>query len=168
VAWETPDEPEPAGQIGLGLIFLGVGYLFMTWAGLYAKDGAKATMWLIIATYFWHTIGELFLSPTGLSYVTKAAPKQFVSLLMGVYFLSSFVANLIGGKVAGIVGDIESGAIKLPWSFGGQADFYFTFVVTSIAAGSPHPLADPRCSRSSCAIPTIDHRSSGHGRYAPV
>lgn len=135
--------PSQPVKIGLGLIFLGVGYLFMTWAGLYAKDGAKATMWLIIATYFWHTIGELFLSPTGLSYVTKAAPKQFVSLLMGVYFLSSFVANLIGGKVAGIVGDIESGAIKLPWSFGGQADFYFTFVVTSIAAGSLILLLTP-------------------------
>jgi POT family proton-dependent oligopeptide transporter len=86
-------------------------------------------------TYFWHTIGELCLSPTGLSYVTKTAPVKFVSLLMGIWFVSSFIANLGGGLIGAQVENIETGKLKLPWDFGGRADFFFLFVVSSIGAG---------------------------------
>ena len=132
--------PSQPVKIALGLIFLGLGYIFMVWAGLIAKDGAaKASMMLILLTYFWHTVGELCLSPTGLSYVTKAAPVRFVSLLMGIWFISSFIANLGGGLIASTVEKIESGEMKLPWysikQFGGQADYFFLFVVTSVGAG---------------------------------
>ena len=128
--------PSQPVKIALGLIFLGLGFVFMTWAGSAAKDGiVKAGMWLVFMTYFWHTMGELCLSPTGLSYVTKTAPVKFVSLLMGIWFVSSFIANLGGGLIAARVTEIETGAIKLPWSFGGRADFFFLFVVTSIGAG---------------------------------
>ncbi|MBN8644979.1 MAG: peptide MFS transporter [Planctomycetes bacterium] len=129
-------DPSQPAKIALGLIFLGIGYIFMVWAGKIAVGGAaKAGMWLILMTYFWHTVGELCLSPTGLSYVTKAAPAKFVSLLMGIWFVSSFIANLGGGLVASAVQDIEKGVIKLPWNFGGQADFFFLFIVTSVGAG---------------------------------
>ncbi|MCC6426740.1 MAG: peptide MFS transporter [Phycisphaerales bacterium] len=128
--------PTQPVKIALGLIFLGLGYIFMVWAGVIAKGGAaKASMMFILLTYFWHTVGELCLSPTGLSYVTKAAPVKFVSLLMGIWFISSFIANLGGGLIASQVEAIEAGTLKLPWSFGGQADFFFLFVVTSIGAG---------------------------------
>jgi len=128
--------PSQPVKIALGLIFLGLGFLFMVWAGRLTVGGAaKASMMLIVATYFWHTVGELCLSPTGLSYVTKAAPVKFVSLLMGIWFVSSFIANLGGGLIASQVEKIERGAIKLPWSFGGQADFFFLFVVSSIGSG---------------------------------
>jgi POT family proton-dependent oligopeptide transporter len=93
-------------------------------------------MLLVVATYFWHTVGELCLSPTGLSYVTKAAPARYVSLLMGVWFVSSFLANLGGGIVAAQVEAIERGEIALPWHFGGQADFFLLFVVSSWAAAA--------------------------------
>jgi len=131
---KNPSQPM---KIALGLFFLGVGYLFTVWAGkVAAPEGAKAAMWLIFATYFWHTVGELCLSPTGLSYVTKAAPKQYVSLLMGLWFVSSFIANLGGGLIASQVEKVETGQIKLPWSFGGRADFFFLFVVTSFGAAT--------------------------------
>ncbi|MFI5378005.1 MAG: peptide MFS transporter [Tepidisphaerales bacterium] len=128
--------PSQPVKIGLGLILLGVGFIFMVWAGQRAIGGAaKASMFLIFMTYFWHTLGELCLSPTGLSYVTKAAPVKFVSLLMGLYFVSSFSANLGGGLIAAQAKPIEQGKISLPWHFGGQADFFFIFVVSSIGAG---------------------------------
>lgn len=128
--------PSQPVKIALGLIFLGLGFLFMVWAGKIAVgNAAKAGMWLILMTYFWHTVGELCLSPTGLSYVTKAAPVKFVSLLMGIWFISSFIANLGGGLIAAQVESIEKGETKLLWSFGGQADFFFLFVVTSCGAG---------------------------------
>ena len=126
--------PQPV-KIGLGLIWLGVGFMFMVWAGVQAKDGGLASLWLVAATYVFHTIGELFLSPTGLSYVTKAAPPKSTSLLTGIWFISSFIAYVVGGKVAGLTEKIEKGEISLPWNFGGQGDFFFLFVVTSIGAG---------------------------------
>jgi POT family proton-dependent oligopeptide transporter len=91
-------------------------------------------MAFILATYFWHTAGELCLSPTGLSYVTKAAPGRYVSLLMGIWFVSTFLANLGGGLVASKVEAIERGEVALPWHLGGQADFFMLFVVSSAAA----------------------------------
>ena len=143
--------PSQPVKIALGLIFLGVGYIFMVWAGqivhvkpagttgaVVAAGGGtvmKAGMWLIFMTYLWHTVGELCLSPTGLAYVTKAAPVKFVSLLMGIWFISSFIANLGGGLIAAQVENIEKGKTQLPWHFGGQADFFMLFVVTSVAAG---------------------------------
>jgi POT family proton-dependent oligopeptide transporter len=129
--------PSQPVKIFWGLFFLGIGYLFAVWAGVVAVgDNAKAGMWLIVATYFWHTVGELCVSPTGLSYVTKAAPKQYVSLLMGLYFVSSFIANLGGGLIASQVEDVEQGKIELPWNFGGRADFFFLFVISSFGAAA--------------------------------
>ncbi|MBI1189899.1 MAG: MFS transporter [Tepidisphaera sp.] len=128
--------PSQPMKIALGLIFLGVGYLFMVVAGKGAVGTAKASMWLIVATYFWHTVGELCLSPTGLSYVTKAAPVKFVSLLMGIWFVSSFIANLAGGLVAAQVERIEKGELKLPWDVGpGQTNFFAGFVIVPVGVG---------------------------------
>ncbi|MBL8999956.1 MAG: peptide MFS transporter [Phycisphaerae bacterium] len=134
--------PSQPIKIGLGLVFVGLGYLFMVAAAMNAKDPVKASMWLIFGTYFVHTVGEIILSPTGLSYVTKAAPKQHTSLLMGVWFVSSFLANLGAGKVAAMVDPIVKGEKRLPWHLDGdpagpnsQADFFFFFVITSCSAG---------------------------------
>ena len=123
-------------KIGLGLILLGLGFAVLTWgASLATLPGAKVSFLFLVGTYVLHTFGELCISPTGLSYVTKAAPAKHVSLLMGIWFVSSFVANLAAGLVASQTKQIEQGKIKLPWSFGGQADFFFLFVVTSLVSG---------------------------------
>jgi POT family proton-dependent oligopeptide transporter len=135
--------PSMPTKIGVGLVLVGLGYLFLVYGALQVKDGAKAAMFFVAATYFVHTVGEIILSPTGLSYVTKAAPPRYVSLLMGVWFISSFIANLLAGKVAAQVEKITTGEITLPWRLAGgaadapntQADFFFLFVVTSCAAG---------------------------------
>ena len=90
-------------------------------------------------TYAMHTMGELCLSPTGLSFVTKASPAKWVSFLMGVWFLSSFIANLGGGMVAGYIEKVESGEVQLFWyqwfRIGGSGDFFLLFVIGPIAAG---------------------------------
>ncbi len=130
-------DPRQSMKIALGLAFLALGYLFMVWAGLIAADGAaKAPMILVVATYFWHTVGELCLSPTGLAYVTRAAPARWGSLLMGVWFVSSFIANVAGGSIAAQVEGVERGTVQLPWHLGGQADFFLLFVVTAGAAAA--------------------------------
>ncbi len=132
-------DPSQPAKIGLGLILLGMGFIFMVIAGMLNADGAKVGMHWLLATYTMFTLGELCLSPTGLAYVTRAAPVRFVSLLMGVYFISNFLANLTGGYVASYVKQIEQGEIDLfwyPWfKLGGRADFFFLFVLSSFAAG---------------------------------
>jgi POT family proton-dependent oligopeptide transporter len=128
--------PQPV-KIGLGLFFVGVGYIVMVIAAMKLGGSvAKVGMIFIVATYFFHTVGEIILSPTGLSYVAKTAPKDQVSSLMGIWFISSFVAGLMSGKVATLVEPIMEGKQKLPWDLGGdgQANFFLLFVVTSMAA----------------------------------
>ncbi len=135
--------PSQPAKIGFGLAWLGVGYICVVIAALSAVGANKASMWLVVAMYMFHTVGELFISPTGLSYVTKAAPKKWLSFLMGNWFISSFIAGLGGGLIAGKVGDIEKGVIALPWHFGGQADFFFLFVVTSFGSAAAVLLFTP-------------------------
>jgi len=96
-------------KMSLGMILLGLGFLFMLMATFEVKTSMvngeevvkqkAALIWLLL-TYFLHTIGELCLSPVGLSMVTKMAPVRLVSLMMGVWMLSSFFANILGGFVA--------------------------------------------------------------------
>jgi POT family proton-dependent oligopeptide transporter len=69
-------------------------------------------------TYLLHTIGELALSPVGLSAMTKLAPVRIAGLVMGVWFLANSVGNFIGGRVAGFY---ES--LALPTLFGAVAGF---------------------------------------------
>jgi proton-dependent oligopeptide transporter, POT family len=143
---KNPSQPV---KIALGLIFLGLGFVVLVLGARTIQIGnatdpeavvKKAAIIFILGAYFMHTMGELCLSPTGLSYVTKAAPVRFVSLLMGIWFISSFIANLGGGLIAAQVENIEKGTVKLPWSLGQgtgsiQADFFFLFVVSSIGSG---------------------------------
>lgn len=95
-------------KMGMGMILLGIGFFFML--GAVTERGGdnqdvtvKASLIWLILTYLLHTIGELALSPVGLSVVTKLAPVKFASLMMGVWLLSSFLANIIGGFVAAYV-----------------------------------------------------------------
>jgi POT family proton-dependent oligopeptide transporter len=95
-------------KMGLGMILLGIGFFFML--GAVAERGGdsqdvtvKASLFWLVMTYFIHTIGELCLSPVGLSVVTKLSPPRLTSLMMAVWLLSSFFANIIGGFVASYV-----------------------------------------------------------------
>lgn len=125
-------------KIGMGLIFVGLGYVVMVMAAMKLNLGIpKVSMIYITGCYFLHTVGEIILSPTGLSYVAKTAPQKSMSSLMGIWFISSFIAGLAAGKVGELVEPIIDGKIKLPWNslLGGSADFYALFVLTSCGAG---------------------------------
>lgn len=100
---EKGDLPVPV-KMAMGMIVLGVGFLFMVAAcvsiGGTENPVAKASMWWIVLTYLFNTIGELCLSPIGLSMVSKLAPIKYASLLMGMWLAASGVANLLAGAVA--------------------------------------------------------------------
>jgi POT family proton-dependent oligopeptide transporter len=72
----------------------------MKWGAQYIDDGPVGMRWLVV-TYFFHTVGELVLSPVGLSAVTKLSPDRLVSQMMGTWFMGAALGNLIAGLVAG-------------------------------------------------------------------
>ncbi len=101
-------EPSTPVKFSFGLIFLGLGFGVMAIAsGIVVKGTTVLPTWLII-TYLLHTTGELVFSPVGLSAVTKLSPKKLVGQMMGVWFMSIALGNLIAGLVAG---EFDSDAI---------------------------------------------------------
>ena len=93
-------------KFGLGLIQLGLGFLVMVLAAkmAFANEMGAGPGWLVL-TYLLHTLGELCLSPVGLSSVTKLSPKRLVGQMMGIWFMASALGNLIAGLVAGRFSD---------------------------------------------------------------
>ena len=105
-------------KMGGGMVILGIGFFFML--GAVAERGGdisdvtvKASLWWLVMTYLIHTIGELCLSPVGMSVVTKLSPPKLASLLMAVWLLSSFFANILGGYLASTVEALGAGKIFL-------------------------------------------------------
>jgi POT family proton-dependent oligopeptide transporter len=99
------DISSPA-KFSLGLFFAGLGFLLMILAAnlVVGSNGAvKVAAWWLFGSYFFQTIGELCLSPVGLSSMTKLSPRRYVGQMMGIWFLASAVGNLIGGLVGGHV-----------------------------------------------------------------
>jgi POT family proton-dependent oligopeptide transporter len=87
-------------KMAIGMVVLGLGFVVMFVGQKLAANGPVSPLWLF-AVYAIHTVGELCLSPIGLSMVTKLAPTRVVSLAMGLWFVSSFVANLCAGLLEG-------------------------------------------------------------------
>lgn len=106
------NEPNSPVKFALGLFFLAIGFLFMIGAvvEMGGDASAKSSMWWLVGAYFFHTMGELCLSPIGLSMVTKLAPLRIASLMMGAWFLFVAAANKIGGVVGSFIG--HGGAVE--------------------------------------------------------
>jgi len=111
-------EPSSPAKFVLGLLFAGFAFLLLVPAAMIAQGGAKVLVspWWLVVSYFVIEIGELSLSPVGLSVVTKLAPPRIVGLMMGVWFLSVAVGDIIAGWAAGLFS-----TTPLPLLFGSVA-----------------------------------------------
>ena len=105
--------PSLIAKFAYGLVQLGLGFFVLAWASVYTEQGELVSPTWLVVTYFFHTTGELCLSPVGLSGVTKLSPKRFVGQMMGIWFMAGALGNLLAGLVAGL---IES--LALPRLFG--------------------------------------------------
>jgi len=94
-------EPRTPVKFACGLLILGAGFGVMIVAAGLVNNGAKVLPTWLMMTYLLHTIAELTLSPVGLSVTTKLAPRRYVGQMMGVWFLTSAIGNLIAGLAAG-------------------------------------------------------------------
>lgn len=99
--------PSMATKFGLGLVLLAAGFLVMAWASMSLAAGRVGMHWLV-ATYFFHTVGELCLSPVGLSSMTKLAPGRLVGQMMGTWFMGAAIGNLVAGLVTRFLPQTET------------------------------------------------------------
>ncbi|MBC7770896.1 MAG: peptide MFS transporter [Pyrinomonadaceae bacterium] len=134
-------EPSTPVKMGAGMLIAAAGFAIMVFAALESQTGAVnsdgfrtiirvSPLWLM-AAYLLHTMGELCLSPVGLSMVTKLAPVKFASLIMGAWFISNFVANFAAGVLGGLINKIGDAGFILQ----GQAGFFLLFVITPTVVG---------------------------------
>ena len=93
--------PSTPVKFGLGLIMMAMGFLVMVGAAHVVAHGALALPYWLVVTYFFHTVGELLLSPVGLSAVTKLAPPRYVSQMMGTFFMGLSLGNVFAGLMGG-------------------------------------------------------------------
>lgn len=110
-------QPSSPAKFSIGLLFVGLGMAVIAFAASFIGEGKVSPLWLI-AVFFIHTIGELCLSPVGLSTVSKLAPVRMVGLMMGLWFLATSIGNYLAGQVAGFYKDDGGVLFRL---FGGLA-----------------------------------------------
>ncbi len=144
--WLSKQNLEPASpkKMAFGLTLLCLGYVVIAFAVRGVDSTAKVAMWWLIALYVLHTMGELCLSPIGLSMVSKLSPIRFSSLLMGTWFLANAAANKLAGTLSALIppglgGEKLPETVVYPSIFGFQItnlyDFFMVFIVmTGIAA----------------------------------
>jgi proton-dependent oligopeptide transporter, POT family len=113
-----PREPSSPAKFAWGLFFASLAFFLLVPAGAIAQsgDGIRVSPWWLIGSYVLVEMGELCLSPVGLSVVTKLSPARIVGLMMGVFFLSNSVGNKLAGWTAGFFS-----ALPLPTLFGAIA-----------------------------------------------
>ncbi len=116
--------PSSPAKFALGLLLVSGSFALMIPAATMASNGNQVGWWWLFGCFLLQTLGELCLSPVGLSAMTKLAPARVVSLMMGVWFLASSVGNYIGGTVASMY---ES--FSLPTLFGSIAVYALVFAV---------------------------------------
>jgi POT family proton-dependent oligopeptide transporter len=125
--WESKYNPSAAVKYGLGLIIMAAGFGFLAFGAYGMEAGVKVSMlWLILA-YLFHTLGELCLSPVGLSYVSKLVPARMIAFMFGMWYL----AIAIGNKLAAVLG----GQIENITNEYSLSTFFLIFTIVPTLAG---------------------------------
>ena len=134
-------EPSSPTKMAWGLALVAIGYAIIAIPVSGLAAGAKVSMWWLIALYVIHTMGELCLSPIGLSMVSKLAPLRLSSLLMGTWFLGNAAANKFAGTLSALIPPSEPTADQvwptiLGYEITNLYQFFMVFIImTGIAAG---------------------------------
>ena len=109
--WESKYNPKPAAKYAIGLFFLAIGFGFLAYGASGIPQGAKTAsvsiIWLIFA-YLFHTLGELCVSPVGLSYVSKLVPARMIAFMFGVWYLALAIGNKTSGKMGSMIDEITA------------------------------------------------------------
>ena len=128
--WASKFSPSAPVKFGIGLVLLGLGFGAVAYASMGIDKGAETasiSLWWLVLAYLFHTLGELCVSPVGLSYVSKLAPAKLVGLMFGVWFGCTAVANYLAGWTGSYIDTISEQY--------GLVTFFLIYTIIPIAAG---------------------------------
>ena len=140
-------EPSSVMKQAIGLAFLSIGYMLIAFGVKDLGPNVKVSMLWLTGLYFIHTLGELSLSPIGLSLVSKLSPKHLASLMMGIWFMSTAVSNMLAGQLATLYPDGSSKSLFGIMEIASLHDFFMMFVVLSGVAAIALACISPLLNR---------------------
>lgn len=151
LAWEVlrrfGHEPSSVMKQAVGLAFLSIGYMLIAFGVKDLDPNVKVSMLWLTGLYFIHTLGELSLSPIGLSLVSKLSPKHLASLMMGIWFMSTAISNMLAGQLATLYPDGSSKSLFGIIEIASLHDFFMMFVVLSGVAAIALACISPLLNR---------------------
>ncbi len=151
LAWEVlrrfGHEPSSVMKQAIGLAFLSIGYMLIAFGVKDLGPNVKVSMLWLTGLYFIHTLGELSLSPIGLSLVSKLSPKHLASLMMGIWFMSTAISNMLAGQLATLYPDGSSKSLFGIIEIASLHDFFMMFVVLSGVAAIALACISPLLNR---------------------
>ena len=151
LAWEVlrrfGHEPSSVMKQAIGLAFLSIGYMLIAFGVKDLGPNVKVSMLWLTGLYFIHTLGELSLSPIGLSLVSKLSPKHLASLMMGIWFMSTAISNMLAGQLAALYPDGSSKSLFGIIEIASLHDFFMMFVVLSGVAAIALACISPLLNR---------------------
>ena len=133
--WSSKYNPSVAFKYGFGLFFVALGYLVVWFGAKGLSEDMKISMAYIILIYFFHTIGELFISPVGLSYVSKLVPHRMLAFMFGTWYLGIAIAQKVAAPLGGQVVSITKEY--------GLSTFFLIFASIATGAGILVMLYNP-------------------------
>lgn len=140
-------EPSSVMKQAIGLAFLSIGYMLIAFGVKDLGPNVKVSMLWLTGLYFIHTLGELSLSPIGLSLVSKLSPKHLASLMMGIWFMSTAISNMLAGQLATLYPDGSSKSLFGIIEIASLHDFFMMFVVLSGVAAIALACISPLLNR---------------------
>ncbi|MBT8210772.1 MAG: peptide MFS transporter [Eudoraea sp.] len=136
--WESKYNPSAAMKYGLGLILLGLGFAILAFGSMGIPQGAKTasvSMIFLILAYLLHTMGELCLSPVGLSYLSKLVPARMIGFMFGIWYLAIAIGQKAAGSLGGLIDKVsEQYSLTV---------FFLIFTLAPIGAGLVSILLNP-------------------------
>ena len=140
--WESKYNPSATYKNGFGMILLGIGFAVLAYGASGIPQGAQTAsvsmIWLVFA-YLFHTMGELCISPVGLSYVSKLVPGRMIAIMFGIWYLAIAIGNKIAGTMGGMIDEITA-----QYS---MATFFLIFTIIPIVLGILIMLLTPLLKR---------------------
>ncbi len=128
--WQSKFNPTGPVKFAIALILMGLGFAILSYGSMGIPLGAhtaKVSMIFLILAYLFHTLGELCISPVGLSYVSKLAPVKLVGLMFGIWFVANFIANYMAGITGSYIDPIVEEY--------GMTTFFMIFTIIPVVAG---------------------------------
>lgn len=138
--WDSRFNPSAAMKYALGLIIMGIGFGILAYGSRIIPQGAVpgsirvSMIWLVLA-YLFHTMGELCLSPVGLSYVSKLVPGRMIAFMFGMWYLAIAIGNKLAGSLGGMIEEIQTEH--------NMSTFFLIFTIVPIGAGLVVALLNP-------------------------